>query len=250
MSPSRAEMFAAWAPSDSRWSVWAKPVLFAQAPLSPPGREPELPEVNGLMRLKNAAVIIDVKGTESVMLGLALAQIGFQPVPLYNSAASMGQLVQMDDIADMLSWGPVFLPRAKRRPDAPPVFLMNADRFDHPVGAQVPGRFDNRWALVPQDMPSAGFLKSAGITKVVLVADDVRSDIAHVLYSYQQAQIALERTPKAHTFPAALNVNRPSAFRSMWYRIGVFAGLRRNSAGGFGAIIPDPQAMSGGGGWG
>lgn len=250
MSLSQLELYKVWSPAESRWSVWSKPVLFASAPVSPPGTQPELPGISGLQRLREAAVIVDVPGASSVLLGLALAQIGFQPVPLYNSAASLGQVVQMDDIADMLAWGPVFLRAKTPKPDAPPVFLLNSDRLEHSGGAHIPGRFDNRWAVVPQDMPSAGFLKAAGITRVVVVSDAKNTDLAHVLYSYARAGLQIERTPTPGTAPTAFAVQRPMGFRSLWYRLGVFAGLRRNAAGGFGALVPDPSAMSGGGGWG
>lgn len=250
MSLSQAELYALWSPPESRWSVWSKPVLFANAPVRPSGKQPELPGISGLHRLRDAAVIVDVPGAYSVLLGLALAQIGFQPVPLYNSAASAGQVVQMDDIADMLAWGPAFLRQKTLKSDTPPVFLLNSDRLDHSGGANIPGRFDNRWAVVPQDMPSAAFLKAAGLTRVVVVSSAKHTDLAHILYSYARAGLKIERAATPNNTPTEFQVQRPMGFRSLWYRLGVFAGLRRNAAGGFGALVPDPGEMSGGGGWG
>ena len=37
-------------------------------------------------------------------------------------------------------------------------------------------------------------------------------------------------------------VNRPSGFRSLWHRLLVAAGLRRNPLGGFGGMLPEPSA--------
>jgi len=44
----------------------------------------------------------------------------------------------------------------------------------------------------------------------------------------------------------ALVVTPPSRFRSFLYRVIVMAGLRRNSAGGFGSVVPDPSTAGGG----
>ena len=44
--------------------------------------------------------------------------------------------------------------------------------------------------------------------------------------------------PNLDERPLPLDVRRPSSFRSLFYRALTLAGLRRNSAGGFGGIIP------------
>jgi hypothetical protein len=48
--------------------------------------------------------------------------------------------------------------------------------------------------------------------------------------------------------PQPLQVRKPSKFRHLWYRALVLLRLRRNSAGGFGSVIPMPS--SGGHGFG
>ena len=112
-----------------------------------------------------------------------------------------------------------------------------------------PGRFDNRWAVFPQDFPSASFLMSNGVRAVVLgqrLADEPQRDLAHVLLRWQEAGIqillgALQRDAS----PEPIRVSRPGQFRALWYRALVLAGLRRNSAGGFGAVVPVPSQSSG-----
>lgn len=238
------EMFAAWAPADSRWSVWAKPVMFAQGPLTFEGEAPELP-TTGSLRARHAAVILDLPNAKSIVLGIALAQIGFQPVPLYNATHAHKALVDMDRIRDLLPWGAEQLRMLKRRPEAPPVFLLNSERMENSLGATSPGRYDNRWCLLPQDMPSADALKAAGINEVVLVSEAVRDDLRHILHRYQEAKLSLRRTPWPDQPAQELQVSRPPAYKSLWHRMAVFAGLRRNAAGGFGAIVPDPGSSSG-----
>jgi len=190
---SREETFATWAPSRSRWSVWAKPVLFANAVWEVSGQNPTIPDPGLLPHLRDTALVIDLPGSDSILLGLALAKAGFQPVPLYNAADDPAELVDMSRISRFLVSGAKFLQGVTIREDAPPAFLMNSERKGNAVS--VPGRCDNRWCIVPQDMPSADFLKAAGIRKVVLVSDKVRDDLAHVLFRYQEAGLELRRTP-------------------------------------------------------
>src|SRR4051812_15946581 len=102
----RKELFACWAPARARWSPWVKPVLFAHAQraaekfvlpeleLRPesvlipaatverqtadhPYRAPRVPG--------DVGVVVDLPGIASVGAGLALATLGFRPVPLFNA---------------------------------------------------------------------------------------------------------------------------------------------------------------------
>jgi hypothetical protein len=183
MSLTPDQLFAAWAPADSPWSAWAKPVLFAYLPVSVPQSGPlETPSIEGFAPARDTMMIIDAPEDKSVLIGLALAKIGYQPVPLYNSAIHQGMIVDMRPIAECLVCGARNLERIKLRPDAPPAFLLNAERMDHSDTAKIPGRFDNRWCVVPQDMPSAEYLLDAGIRNVVLIADRIRDDLKHILY--------------------------------------------------------------------
>jgi hypothetical protein len=245
MSLSREETFAAWAPARSRWSAWAKPVLFADAVWEVSGQNPTIPDPGLLRHLRDTALVIDLPESDSILLGLALAKAGFQPVPLYNGGDDPAALVDMSRIARYLVSGAEILKGVTLREDAPPAFLMNSERRANSVS--VPGRYDNRWCIVPQDMPSADFLKSAGIRKVVLVCDTVRDDLVHVLFRYQEAGLEMRRTHSQDENPVKMEVSKPGSFKSLFYRAAVFAGLRRNSAGGFGAITPDPSSMGGGG---
>jgi hypothetical protein len=241
------DLFALWAPPESRWSVWAKPVLFAGLIGSPLSDSTlDIPRVGRFPLPPDTAAVIDVPGSDSVLAGLALAQAGYRPVPLYNSSVAPGMLVNMNAVAIYLKLAIDVLKRCTIGADAPPVFLLNADRLDNAAGATVPGRYDNRWCVVPQDMPSAEFLKDAGITRVALLADSVKDDLAHVLYGYQDAGLPIARTVDFGIAPTPITVTKPSFYKSALYRLEVYAGLRRNAAGGFGAVVPDPSSSGGG----
>ena len=83
----RHELYEVWAPPDSPWSAWAKPVLFAHLPRPLPSLEPAtsldlswIPPAE-----ERRALIVDLPGAAAVRLGLALAGRGYRPVPVFNA---------------------------------------------------------------------------------------------------------------------------------------------------------------------
>ena len=261
------QLFETWAPPDSVWSRWAKPALFAETAASAtviPGSAPGLPEPppppsspreETRMRVledSSTAFILDLPGAQSVELGLALARAGYQPVPLFNTADHPAAVVSVRPVLDQLKAGAEEVRGLGTSPGAPPAFLLDSGRR---AGAPGPGRFDNRWIVFPQDFPSATFLLSQGIHRVVLLqprtpADQPQEDLAHVLRRWQEAGVEIYlQDPSVDEPPRPLTVQRPSSFRNLAYRAFALFGLKRNSAGGFGSIIP-VVAAGGGGGFG
>lgn len=248
MTPS--EIYKLWAPDESLWSNWVKPVLFTEPGLAPfppvEWRQTNLGWAPGVDAA--TAIILDLEEAFPVWLGMALAARGYRPVPLYNGASGPAAIVEVGRIAGALQAAARELAALAIAPDAPPVFLLDAKRSG---GSAVvsPGRFDNRWAVFPQDFPSANFLLAKGIRRVVLgqtSANAPQSDLAHVLLRWQEAGIQiLSCDVRGSLAPTPLQVSRPGHFRSLWYRALVLAGLRRNSAGGFGAVVPEPSQSSG-----
>jgi hypothetical protein len=251
----RQELFEIWAPPQSPWSRWAKPVLFAEMP--PPGaaaraEELLLPPVT-LPTEAHTVLVVDLPGVESLRTGLALAHAGCRPVPLYNSApapagvaAGPTALVETAPLMQWLARGAVSLGSLRLPAEAPPAFLLDAQRQSGQSNP-LPGRFDNRWLVFPQDFPSAGFLRRQGMTRVVLWQTSGRAqpaaDLAHVLLRWQAAGLPVLRfDPAIGPEPGPLQVARPSQFGALWYRALALMGLRRNSAGGFGAVIPQPSS--------
>jgi len=255
-----SQLFEIWAPPESVWSRWAKPVLFAD-----PGRAqgPAPPAVlaappAGAPRPKSwgdpsTAFVLDLPGSWAVELGLDLARAGYRPVPLFNGADNPYALVDVRPILNLLTVGAQELAALSIAPEAPPAFLLDLNRQPFAPPPLSPGRFDNRWVVFPQDFPSATFLQSRGIRRVALLqekrlGEQPRPDLAHVLRRWQEAGIEIYRQdPAANEPPSPLNVERPSRFRGLVYRALALAGLRRNSAGGFGSIIPQPSSGGGGG---
>lgn len=247
-------LFELWVPPSTVWSRWAKPVLFADIGPTPPSAinaEP-LPSLD-LPAAFDLAIVLDLPSAEAVKTGLAFAQCGYRPVPLFNGARGPQALdigsSEIIDNAPILAWltaGAEVLARCKLAGDAPPVFLLDSRRLA--AGLTIsPGRFDNRWIVLPQDFPSASFLRSQKIARALVIQIDTQQrpqeDLAHVLRRWQEAGLALSvATPQTTANPEPLTVQRPRRFRSLWYTTLAVMGLRRNSAGGFGSIVPQPSS--------
>jgi hypothetical protein len=193
----------------------------------------------------DTAVVADLPGTLSVAYGLALAQRGYRPVPLYNACTGSAEIVNMQQISRALFDAAPQLAELRIPELAPPAFLLDAQRLE---GGQLakPGRFDNRWMVFPQDFPSANLLLAQRIRRVLLVRNgpsQVPDDLAHVLLRWQDAGMEILFQDALQAGPAQpLQVTRPKRFKSAWYRLLAIAGLVRSSAGGFGSVIPQPSS--------
>ncbi len=242
------ETFNIWAPEESIWSNWAKPVLFNS--LVDETLDPLEGPFPGIANFPNAAsksaCIIDIAGEEAITLSMSLAEKGYRPVPLFNSVEAPAQIVNVTGIVHSLGRAAGYLRTLKIPYNAPPVFLLDALR--HGNSAMVsPGHFDNRSVVVPQDMPSARFLMQNGIQHLVLISYKVQDDLSHILFRYQEQGIDVSLFSMEDHGLKKITVGKPSKYKSLWYRILVLWGLKRNSTGGFGAVIPEPSAS---GGWG
>ena len=246
------DSYAIWAPEGSEWSAWAKPILFTAFPATrdlPPDVPQELPWAPS--GAEATAVILDLDGAASVATGLALAARGYRPVPLFNGCAGSSAVVEVDPIVRALDAGTDVLRPLRIRDDAVPVFLLDARRSS---GESRPGRFDNRWHVLPQDLPSGTRIMSRGIGSALLVQrgrTDPQEDLAHVLRRWQEAGVSIASVDIAtDARPRPLRVERPRGFGSLFRIAMVVLGLRRGSAGGFGSLIPVPPPPSKGGGGG
>ena len=258
-----SQLFEVWAPQDSVWSRWAKPACFAEVPRDLPGasmpvysaEEPEPRPFDAGPIDTWTAFVVDLPGPRSVEIGLALARAGYRPVPMFNTAYHAAAIVPVSEILRQLHQAEPEMRSLVLPADAPPAFLLDAKRLE-PSTAAAPGKFDNRWVVFPQDFPSANFLLSRGIRQVIVLQSDSlqgkpRLDLAHVLRRWQEAGLQLyAQDPDGQYGPQPLQVDRPSSFRSLFYRALTLMGLRRNSAGGFGSVIPVPSSSSGRSGFG
>jgi hypothetical protein len=245
------DCFAAWAPDEVFWSQWAKPVAFAHAPAlftDPPVAVPDI-TAPGLPRSWDAsAIVVDLPGEQAVLCGLALAERGFRPVPLFNGTSGPKPVVPMDGVERGLGAGAAVLRRVTIAPEARPAFLIDSERHS-PIGGGEPGRYDNRWVVLPQDFPSATLLLAHGIKEIMLIRQRDKwpdQDLTHVLLRWRQAGLRL-RVIVLETGETDddLSLTIPSNFRKLWYGAIALMGLRRNNAGGFGSLVPEQTQHTG-----
>lgn len=263
----KEEIYSIWAPDTSIWSTWVKPVLFAHLDSSPfVGAINEFPEPAWAADLSpKTAIVVDLPSAAGVHLGLALAKCGFRPVPLYNAIPSPRRgwegfdlsfpnqvlaAVNVLPIMDALRAGAHLLVRSHLAADAPPVFLLDANR--HGRGFRPnPGTFDNRAVCFTTDFPSANFLLAHGIDRALLIQADQfvpHEDLAHVLRRWQDGGINLLRVNANSPLPPEpFKVLRPSWYGVMFQRVLAALGLRRASlgTGGFGGWVPVPGSSGG-----
>lgn len=244
-----------WAPDDALWTEWAKPVLFANVPRpvffanAPQGDSNalDIPGINWTSAAdRDTAVIVDLPSREGVMEGLGLARLGYRPVPLYNGVYdqySHSTVIDVRDIIMALFNGTDVLTALDIRSDAPPAFLLDSNRMNG-IGKQ-PGKYDNRWCVFPQDMPSASFLSTHGIKRIIVRSSGIQNDLSHILCRYQEQGIKVYLYDVINPL-REMTVTKPSQFKSLIYRFKVISGLTRNAAGGFGGQIPEPSESNSG----
>jgi hypothetical protein len=249
------QCFSVWAPDGVAWTEWAKPVVFSTPtgtlPTDPPASVSPvvLPGVGDAWG--QSAIIVDLPGVEAVQVGLALAERGYRPVPLFNGTAGPSPVIDLAPVIGALGAAAERLKHLALRPDAQPAFLLDARRAT-PSGAGEPGRYDNRWVVLPQDFPSVAFLASKGVREVTLIQRDATwpaEDLSHVLLRWQQAGVRLRVIDLATgRVEDDVRVREPSWFRRAWYVAITVMGFRRSNVGGFGSAVPQ-QTGSGGSGF-
>jgi len=190
------ETFQIWAPAGKKWVDWVRPVPFVEMNEHSKNYNLaifEVPAIDFLHeKFSDAAIIVDLPGAESVMEGLALAKLGYRPIPIFNGTIEQsGARATVDNqtVGVALEWGANILEGINIPEDAPPAFLTDSNRL-HRFKMDVT-MFDNSWDVYPQDIPSADYMLSNGINKIIIVSDKFSRDLKKVLYSYQKKKIEI-----------------------------------------------------------
>jgi hypothetical protein len=268
----KGDIHALWAPLGATWTPWVKPVLFAHLDEeTTPGPVGPLPawiqaevisplERHALDRgndqhpyrrshaLDDVAAVIDLPGSEGTLAGLALAEHGFRPVPLYNAMMGPSPVLDLQPIMKVLVDGAAGL--ASLPPGAPPAFLLDADRMGRGRRREL-GNFDNRSVCFPTDFPSATTLRSSGIRRAVLIhSGSARPaiDLAETLVQWQEQGIGFFLARVDTGDPAKpRTVHRPSWFQRLFHVL-ERRQLFRNASGVFGELLQLPQGYPSSGG--
>ena len=190
------EVYKKWAPTGKRWVDWVRPVPFIGIDTPYQVHEfiddsiPKIFYINNLS--KDTAIIIDIEGVDSIKEGIALAHLGYRPIPIFNGTnPSIGVSSTTNNamIEPLLVWGALELEKIVLEEDAPPVFLLDRNRLNR--YKIDPSIFDNSWDIYPQDIPSSDYFLQNGITKIVVRGNQLSRDLKKVLYPYQKKNIKI-----------------------------------------------------------
>lgn len=190
------EVYKKWAPTGKRWVDWVRPVPFIG--IDNPYQvyeiiDDSIPKIFYINNLsKDTAIIIDIEGVDSIKEGIALAHLGYRPIPIFNGTnPSIGVSSTTNNamIEPLLVWGALELEKIVLEEDVPPVFLLDRNRLNR--YKIDPSIFDNSWDIYPQDIPSPDYFLQNGITKIVVRGNQLSRDLKKVLYPYQKKNIKI-----------------------------------------------------------
>lgn len=256
------EVFRAWAPGSAAWTRWAKPVLLAHAGVVGSSSEGTVSASEGEetmaaltlsrvvpedtsartyrtpSRSASVALVVELPGALSVHAGVALARLGFRPVPLFNAYPAAGSrgVVDVWPVVNALTRGAVPLAALALHDDAPPAFLLDANRR----GATLvnPRLFDNRSVCTRSDFPTGAVLVAHGIDHVVVVRErtdvPIGRDLSIVLAAHEDAGLKIhEVTTSDSRAPILIRVPRPPWFARLAEALYRWS-LGRSDEGAFG----------------
>ena len=190
------EIFKIWAPTKAKWTDWVRPVPFigVNDSISTFGTVNfTIPTINYIKKNpENTAIFLDIPGYESIKEGIALAKRGFRPIPLYNGTNEQQwsmALVDNHSIETALMWGSFELKKIELSKNAPPVFLLDANRT-HRFKMHV-SVFDNSWDIYDQDIPSAQYFLTNDINKIIIRSEIIQKDLARIFYKFQNNGITI-----------------------------------------------------------
>lgn len=211
------EIFQIWAPTGKKWVDWVRPVPFVamgrweqQYSFTPNA----IPPINAMDAFyADAAIIVDLPGAESVEEGIALARVGYRPIPIFNGTIEQpGARATVDNraVAVALCLGAEELRATEIKDGALPAFLTDSNRMNR--FKMEDALFDNSWDVYPQDLPTADYFLSQGIRKIVVVGESISKDLKKILYEFQKKKIDIYLTRRYDTVKKV--TLRPSHYKN------------------------------------
>lgn len=208
------EIYKIWAPEGIKWTAWVRPVPFIEINKSLEINEfynLSIPKINYLPNIyKNTAIIVDLPNYNSIKEGLALARLGYRPIPIFNGTNEQyGVMATTNNhnIELALVWGALKLKEFTLTNDAPPAFLIDTDRMNrYKMNASI---FDNSWDIYHQDLPSAQFFLKNGISKIIIRSENnIQKDLSKILFNYQKNGLEILFT-NGYSEPKKIKVKKP-----------------------------------------
>lgn len=188
------DIYKIWYEKGGIWKGWIRPVPFIGIDIPKTNLEIidySIPKINYLNKLfSDTAIIIDDFGVDSIKEGIALANLGFIPIPIFNGTnpnLNSKSTTNNSIIEPLLVWGALQLKNIKLEKGNPPVFLLDSNRLNRYKISR--GIFDNSWDVYSQDLPTHDYLKNNNITKIIIRSNKINKDLSKILYKYQKNNI-------------------------------------------------------------
>ena len=204
-------IYKIYAPNGAKWTDWVRPVPFVA--IDTYNRKPIADWMERkAMFLKNyqqdTAIFVDLPGKESIELSIDLAYKGYRPIPIFNGTDEQpGSQATTNTylIESCLINGSEKLKNIKLDNNANPAFLLDSYRTNRYRAKE--SIFDNSWDLYKQDIPSAEYFKQNGITKIIIVGDEIQRDLKKIFLKFQEKGIDIYLTD-GYTFPQKVKLTK------------------------------------------
>jgi len=209
------DAYKIWAADNSVWTRWVRPVPFVlhccDSVINDGSAKEgstvydsiqecanhvisfDIPEVFYLDEfMEDTAIIVDRSGYFAINEGLALASLGWRPIPVYNGTNEQhGAIALVDNhgIEHALLWGACVLKTIELDESAPPAFLLDSNR-SHRFKMDV-SVFDNTWDLYNYDLPSPEYFIESRIERIVIVGEKIQKDLKSIFYEFQKKGIQI-----------------------------------------------------------
>lgn len=184
------ETFKIWAPYGIKWTDWVRPVPFIAIDnnLNNEFYDFSIPSINYINSLKrDTAFIIDLPSYNSIKEGIALAKLGYRPIPIFNGTNEQLGVISTTNnniIGPALVWGALELKNIILDNNTSPVFLLDTNRMNRRKMDE--GVFDNSWDIYHQDLPTYKYFLDNGINKIVIRSNSIQNDLNKILYKFQK----------------------------------------------------------------
>lgn len=207
------DIFKIWAPTGVKWTQWVRPVPFVginENIKTYDVSDFNISNINYLEKLlTDTAIIVDLPGNDSIKEGLALAKIGYRPIPIYNGTDQQkGTIATVDNYLIKLGLikGAKELEKIKIDDNAPPAFLLDTNRMNRfKMNISI---FDNSWDIYSQDLPTAEYFLNNGIKNIIISSRIIQKDLSKILYKFQNKGINILFT-NGYDKPKKVKINKP-----------------------------------------
>lgn len=187
------EIYKIYAPTDAKWTEWVRPVPFVAINTYDRKMLGDWKE-RKILFLKqyeqDTAIFVDLPGKESIEYGIALAGIGYRPIPIFNGVdEQQGAQATTDTylVESGLISGSQRLKEMQLKKDANPAFLLDSSRMNRYRAKE--SIFDNSWDLYGQDIPSLEYFQKNGIQKIIVVGTTIQRDLRKIFFKFQDGGI-------------------------------------------------------------